>query len=82
MSEHFQNHKACTLRAVLAACFAFWAAVGAIVAVYWSATAVIVCVTVCALLAVIAYIEACDAELELARHEAEEAAKNFTPQKQ
>lgn len=82
MSEHFQNHKAYTLRAILAACFAFWAAIGAIIALYWSATAVIACVTVCAWLAVIAYIEACDAEMELARYEAEQAAKNFTPQKQ
>jgi fatty acid desaturase len=72
MNKRYQKHKAHFLRATIAACLSFWAAIFAILSLYWSATAVITFAVICSWLGVVAYIEARDAEIELERCEAEE----------
>jgi hypothetical protein len=72
MNNQYKKYKVHFLRATIAACLSFWAAIFAIVSLYWSATAVITFAVICSWLGVVAYIEACDAEIELERCETEE----------
>lgn len=77
------THKHQYMRAAIAVSVASWAAILAVVALfYWSATAVITFTVMAALFGVISYIEALDTKLESARRDTDETIENLIQQKQ